>query len=423
MSARAYNLVVLGGVGALLVIAAWLALTQEPLSGDLTRVGALPERDFGWQDTKPRFAPELFRYRAKDDPIESAPVVVIGDSFSHQSDHGFGWQNFFVARTGLELLVYHLRGRPAEQVLLSPELRRNPPKLVIYEIAELNLPDYVPRYAGDCTLPPARAWEPLAVHPVPYRLAAYTRRTSWGWELKPRIEQAMHIVKVRAAALLGDAGVRQLKLTRTDLFSSREQSLLVYGYDVPADDWRSLDRAGMACGLRNLKTAVEQVLGTPLVVLYAPGKLSATAAYVADAPASYGGFIPALRERSGIPAPAVLERLREAVAAGIQDVYLPDDSHWANQGHAIAADALYDFLLARGLIRAADRPPDADPAPRPAVRLAPGPEHGLQSGGNGLLASPADPLGGPGDAPKSTHRAPAGPAPTADDRAHGGQLD
>jgi hypothetical protein len=170
----------------------------------------------------------------------------------------------------------------------------------------------------------------------------------------------------------------------------------------------------MACGLRNLKTTVEQVLGAPLVVLYAPGKLSATAAYVPDAPASYGGFIPALRERSAIPAPAVLERLREAVAAGIQDVYLPDDSHWANQGHAIAADALYDFLLARGLIRAADPPPDADPVPGTAGRLAPGPEHGLQSGSYGLLLSPADPLGGPGGAP--------GPAPTLDDRGHGGTI-
>ena len=306
---------------------------------------------------------------------------------------------------------------------MSPELRRNPPKLVIYEIAELNLPDFVPRYAGDCTLPPARTWEPLAVHPVPYRLTAYTRRTSWGWELKPRIEQAMHVIKVRAAALLGEAGVRQLLLTRTDLFSSRDLSLLVYGYDVPVDDWRSLDLAGMACGLRNLKTTVEQVLGAPLVVLYAPGKLSATAAYVADAPASYGGFIPALRERSGIPAPAVLERLREAVAAGIQDVYLPDDSHWANQGHAIAADALYDFLLARGLIRVAGAPPDADPRPAPAVRLAPGAEHGLQSRDHGLLASPADPFRGPAGAPTSGASAPNGPAPTADaHRGRGGTI-
>jgi len=358
MRPRTYNLVVIGCISALLLIAGWLALTQEPLSGDLTRVGGLAERDFGWQGVKPRFVPELFRYRTPAQPIASAQVVVIGDSFSHQSDHGFGWQNWFVARTGLDLLVYHLRGRPAEQVLLSPALRGNPPRLVIYEIAELNLPDFVPPYAGDCSLPPERTWAPLPVHPVPFTLAPYTRRTSWGWEPTARIEQAMHVIKVRAAGLLRPASVRLLPLNRIGLFSSREQSLLVYGYDVPEDDWRSLDLTGMACGLRNLKTTVEQALGAPLVILYAPGKLSAAVAAVGGARVSYQGFIPALIERSGIPAPAVLERLRTAIAAGVTDVYLPNDSHWANPGHAIAAEALYDYLLGRGLIRVERRPPD-----------------------------------------------------------------
>jgi hypothetical protein len=147
--------------------------------------------------------------------------------------------------------------------------------------------------------------------------------------------------------------VRRLALNRRGLFSSREQSLLVYGYDVPQDDWRSLDLDAMACGLRNLKTMVEQTLGAPLVILYAPGKLSAAVDAVADARPSYAGFIPALIARSGIPAPDALGPLRAAIAAGVEDVYFPNDSHWANHGHAIAADALYDFLLERGLMRIA----------------------------------------------------------------------
>lgn len=367
MTARAYNLVVLGCVGLLLAFAAVLALTQEPLIGDLTRVGALAERDFGWQDTKARFVPELFRYRAADEPIASAQVVVFGDSFSHQSDHGFGWQNVFVARTGLDLLVYHLRGRPAEEVLLSPALRRDPPRLVIYEIAELNLPDFVPPYRGDCTLPAERPWTPLPVHPVPFALAPYHRRTTWGAEVRPRIDQAMHVIKVRAADLVRGSGVRLLGLRRPGLFSSRDQRLLVYGYDVPDDGWRSVDLNGIACGLRNLKTTVERELGAPLVYLFAPGKLSAMSAFVRDPRAGFGGFIPALIERSGIAAPPVLEALRKAVASGVQDVYLPNDSHWAVPGHAAAADALYAFLLARGLIGVEDTPGRSRPEPTDAA--------------------------------------------------------
>jgi hypothetical protein len=352
MSARTYNIVLLGLLACFLGVVIHLVVTQEPVSGDLTRVGGLAEHDFGWRGQKARFDPELVRYRKPGQPVASAQVLVIGDSFSHQSGHGFGWQNHFIARTGLDLLVYHLRGQPADKLLSDPAIRRHPPKLVIYQSAELSLPDHLPRYAGDCTLPQERRWAPLPVHPVPYRSKVYERRTTWGGEMKPRIDQAMHVIKLNGFWNTSPARIRLLPLTRGDLFSSRDQTLLVYGYDVPADDWRSLEIEKMACGLRNLKTFVERELGAPFVVLYAPGKLSAYSGYAAGARPSFAGFIPALIERSGIAAPPVRERLMQAIASGSRDVYLPNDSHWGDTGHRIAADALYDFLRSTGLIQA-----------------------------------------------------------------------
>ena len=354
MSARTYNRVLLGLLACFLGVVIHLVVTQQPLTGDLTRVGGLPESEFGWQGKKARFDPELVRYRTREQAVVSAQVLVIGDSFSHQSGHGFGWENHFIARTGLDLLVYHLRGQPAEQLLAEPAIRAHPPKLVIYQSAELNLPEFLPHYPGDCTVPQERQWTPLAVHPVSYRSKLYERRTTWGGEMKPRIDQAMHVIKLNGFWNAGTARIRLLPLLRSDLFSSRDQTLLVYGYDVPNDDWRSLELKKMACGLRNLKAMVERELGAPFVVLYAPGKLSAYSAQVANPRPSFAGFIPSLIEQSGIPTPAVRERLIEAIASGSRDVYLPNDSHWGETGHRVAADALYDFLLSAGLIRPDD---------------------------------------------------------------------
>ena len=102
MRFRGYNLVLFGLIGAFLSLVAFLAATLEPNTGDLTRVGGLSERAFGWRGEKPRFGSELSGYHQDGRPFEGAEVLVLGDSFSHQAHYGFGWQNWLVAATGLQ---------------------------------------------------------------------------------------------------------------------------------------------------------------------------------------------------------------------------------------------------------------------------------------------------------------------------------
>lgn len=350
MRFRQYNQILLGVALAFLALVAVLALTLEPIDGDLTRVGGLPERAFGWRGTKPRFVPEPARYHEPGAPIESAEVVVLGDSFSHQSAFGFGWQNFFIARTGLDLLSFNQHDVPAGQVIGSPALGRSPPRLIIYECAELNLPDWPAAFPGDCSLPDERRWRSIPVRATPLKTEPFSRRSSFAWDLGDRMDQAMHVVKVRSAALLGRSRVRLLRLGRDDLFTSRDQRLLLYDYDVPSDGWRGLDRDHIACGLRNIQNQAQRMLGVPLVFMLVPSKLSAYSDQVPGAREGYGGFIQSVVDRSGIPVPNLLRRLKVAVATGSRDLYLPNNSHWSDQGHRIAADALYDHLIERGLI-------------------------------------------------------------------------
>jgi hypothetical protein len=65
--------------GYVLVFVMWLvSLTTLPPYGDLTRIGHLPEEDFGWTKPAPTIDPALL----KASPVKDADILVIGDSFS-----------------------------------------------------------------------------------------------------------------------------------------------------------------------------------------------------------------------------------------------------------------------------------------------------------------------------------------------------
>ncbi len=49
-------------------------------------------------------------------------------------------------------------------------------------------------------------------------------------------------------------------------------------------------------------------------------------------------------------APRLDVALRYEIAHGIQDIYLPNGTHWGSAGHKITADTLYQYLLENGII-------------------------------------------------------------------------
>ncbi|WP_036253238.1 hypothetical protein [Methylobacter sp. BBA5.1] len=75
---RKYSLILIIPL-SLIILTLWISEWYfEPLEGDLTRIGHLPEKDFGWNQPQP-LVPEA---RLKSDALTDADVFVIGDSFS-----------------------------------------------------------------------------------------------------------------------------------------------------------------------------------------------------------------------------------------------------------------------------------------------------------------------------------------------------
>ncbi|WAK02137.1 hypothetical protein [Methylobacter sp. YRD-M1] len=77
---RKYSLILILPL-SIVILALWgLEWYFEPLDGDLTRVGHLPEKDFGWNQSQPLIA----QGQLKSDALADSDVFVIGDSFSEK---------------------------------------------------------------------------------------------------------------------------------------------------------------------------------------------------------------------------------------------------------------------------------------------------------------------------------------------------
>jgi hypothetical protein len=74
----------------LLCLMKLFTVAMQPFYGDLSRIGRLSEREFGWSQPQPKIDLE----RLASVPLEQADILVIGDSFSS----ALSWQSVLVAQ-------------------------------------------------------------------------------------------------------------------------------------------------------------------------------------------------------------------------------------------------------------------------------------------------------------------------------------
>jgi len=94
---------------SIILLALWIAEWYfEPLDGDLTRIGHLPEKDFGWNRPQP-LIPEA---RLKSDALADSDVLVIGDSFSEK----LLWQTRLLPRHLKHSFIHWDQFQPCENI-------------------------------------------------------------------------------------------------------------------------------------------------------------------------------------------------------------------------------------------------------------------------------------------------------------------
>lgn len=368
---RRYSIALLAGALSLTAALFALAFYLEPLAGDLTRLGWLPEHLYGNQLEEQVVQEKRYDKERYDRYYH---VVVVGDSFSHagkdqQSDRRV-WQNQFQLRTGLSLTTFHVEAKDWRELIASPVFREAPPKLFIYEVVERNLLARLgsPPLDSAACRPPAR---PQPVAP-PFAIAAVGPEQ---WQAIPlarpqpslagqQLAYSRDFVGQKAKQAMGlfSSPVLDLPLTRPLFSSRRPQRLLAINDDLYKRQWSAAELQTMACNLRQMQNEVEKNGQTRFIAMIIPDKSSAYAEFI-DQP-DFADLSVIDRFDSGKVRLFRADRpLRDAIRQGQLDVYLPNNTHLSAQGYRIVADALVAYLINEGIAFTA-----AQPAPTPRLQ-------------------------------------------------------
>jgi hypothetical protein len=345
-----YNYILITITCLMVSISAGVMLWSQPISGDLTRISAYPERWFGWNDQQQDIPAIINSKRAKG----KKHLLVIGDSFS-EAGH---WQALLEEKYSFSFIH---NGKTNLGKILD-KIRNEKPDAVVIETAERAIPDMYGsgaafmRAVNKCDLP-----APSLLHTENFAPLSEKIKQLPNFPLKERvtaprsgnnISEGYHTIKIYAKSLIKPQKrkAKTLELTSNQLFSNNSNArILLLSKDFLLDD--SIDQNGIhtiQCSMQSLASTLNEI-HIPYVILAIPDKSTAYQNYLANEEIRQR---PALINRlhinqikHGID---MLPAIQAMIAAGNKDVYLPNDTHWGHKGFQIAA-ALLDMEFATQL--------------------------------------------------------------------------
>lgn len=330
-----------------------LAIQMQPIDGDLTRIGAYPERHYGWNAPQRVFPKPLFGSSVAD----GADVLVIGDSFATAMPN-YQWQNPLVVATGMRVSTLSAYDQTIDQVMADPAYQAQPPRWLVLTLVERHFPSMLARHASCPVAVPVRLpTQPDAEQPAGWSgrvpdipmAVSIERNTRWeDWRDVPLGVGYKYVQRSlwRAVSGLQSTDTLEYPLDRSDLFSSeRSDRLLVFRKDIQkTEQWASSGPSTLDCLLTELRRKVEADGRTRLVVLLAPDKLTAYAPWITDASVQRLSKLDELVRRHPDLIPSVHRALQAAISVGTRDVYLPNNTHWGIQGHMVVGQVMAEFL-------------------------------------------------------------------------------
>jgi hypothetical protein len=331
------NYLVIFAIAALIPIAifATLGFALQPVNGDLTRLGRLAERDFGWSLPQPivEIRPAV--------RLEAPDVIVFGDSFSQPNV----WQTVVMEKTKLKLLTFSFLNmrQPGciEQWLKSMSTRYPSAKTILIETTEKS---FVERFNIDTA-----KCKGLSILPYAFTPGSTAAQRPLGYkDMMPDPIYAIRAVfnskpKLEKTTRSGDTIIEPL--IRSDLFSNQRSDLLLY-YKKEADKktWKQV----------NIESALKRVLA--LQNIAAAQSLKFIINIVPDKSSIYAPFfknpdvisiLPSLQQQLRAQGIAVVDLLPtlNANAVTIKDLYLPNDTHLSTRGYILMGETIAKELL------------------------------------------------------------------------------
>lgn len=341
---RRYLTFLLFTVGATVLPPSVMSVHFENLSGDLTRVGAYPEKDFGWNKEQP-----VIHLQKNLGNPEDAGIVVLGDSFSN----GNLWQSALTNRTGKHIVTYHFNHVGCIDNWIKFVIEKSSAQTVIIQTVERV---FAPRFRkiAEC-----RKTSPSPIRT--YSGSSEPSRKNWPPDLK-----ITHTLRSLFNSLTIDQDAPNIRgpvinsslVENCSAFSSRRsRRLLYYHEDEEKASWSPEDIGNSIANL----TRLQQQLAAhdkQLIFLVVPDKLSVYGDCILEKSDSVKKALSsspiATLAGSSLSAPDLLTTFKNE-RNRIADLYFPNDSHLSTAGYQLLADRIADHL--------ARVTPDSGPAP------------------------------------------------------------
>ncbi|WP_432471631.1 alginate O-acetyltransferase AlgX-related protein [Amphritea sp. HPY] len=341
-----FNLIL---VSVVTIISAILVATSlyldKSAGGNMTRLGGYSENDYGWNKPQHAYAKPLYQSN-KGNYHEHSDLVVLGDSFSGEIPT-VNWVNYFVDRTGVSTQVFSFNQGGIERIISSSVFRQTPPKYLVIESIEESIYRRFPNrncQVSEQKLPAKQHYDTKLANDKLYQTNAFKRET---YQQGLNLDNAgNYLIKAIPRALgLNVSDVTELALTRDDLFSSRvKDNILIYTTDIEKRNWPEDSSATTACNLLNLQQRIEANGYTKVVIMVIPDKLTAYSEVLANESLSQLSIIPGLAKQKSLNLIRLDLLLKEEVAQGTVDIYLPNDTHWSSAGYRLGAEAMIDYF-------------------------------------------------------------------------------
>lgn len=338
---RSYYQTLLSLTLSLVAVCAAVIIWAQPFSGDLTRIGGLPERWYGWNSAQHTFPNHSNTERRENTPH----MLVIGDSFSAEGK----WQSVLSEQYTFSF-IHYTKFNFAQIDKILAELK---PDIVVFESVErfsLGLytvlaPQMPERSAATCTRQQPDA---ITITAAELTTALPIKNRETQLQALTDISQGYHLLKTQLRQRMAKAKESSIQSTlNTDkLFSHhRANILLSLNSDLLFSDkdiQRPLQQA--QCSITYLSKRLEQQ-GVNHLFLIIPDKTTSYQEYLLDE---------TLRQKSA-PINALLQANSERIinfytpakaliAQGLVDFYLPNDTHWGFQGYLLAAKLVQRHL-------------------------------------------------------------------------------
>ena len=317
-----------------LVVFLLIGVYIQPVMGDLTRLGNLSERHFGWNDEQPLI-------NVEDNLNINPDVVVLGDSFSDKNI----WQSVASKYSKLNFLTFQWNGldKPGclSQWIKTVNLEYPTAKFIVLETVERQfISTFGSTPNNNCS----------ATRLIPVLVREKVIESSRNRSIKSAMPDPIYAIQAIANEFktfeqpLARGSAYVVPLTRADLFSNKKSGLMLfYKGDIAKIEW---NQEAVNIAIQNIKNIdrFAREKGLTLLMAVVPDKSTAYREFIrSDQFKLQAPDVWMELNRQGVNQVDLRSSIVNAVNSD-RDIYMSNDSHLSSKGYIVMGRDIADRI-------------------------------------------------------------------------------